>query len=170
MVLVDTDAICAAIKDVFEDTRSILEPAGALSIAGLKAYVTQEKLRDATLVAVASGANMNFDRLRHVSERAELGEEREAMLAVTIPERPGSFKAFCALLGPRSITEFNYRYADPEEAVVFVGVQVEGRDAERALVATLRAHGLRTLDLTDNEMAKMHIRHLVGRPRPACDP
>jgi threonine dehydratase len=166
MVLVDTDAICAAIKDVFEDTRSILEPAGALSIAGLKAYVTQHKLRDATLVAVASGANMNFDRLRHVSERAELGEEREAILAVTIPERPGSFKAFCALLGPRSITEFNYRYADPQEAVVFVGVQVESRDESAQLVATLRAHGLRTLDLTDNEMAKMHIRHLVGGHAP----
>jgi threonine dehydratase len=166
MVLVDTDAICAAIKDVFEDTRSILEPAGALSIAGLKAYATQHKLRDVTLVAVASGANMNFDRLRHVSERAELGEEREAILAVTIPERPGSFKAFCALLGPRSITEFNYRYADPQEAMVFVGVQVESRDESAQLVATLRAHGLRTLDLTDNEMAKMHIRHLVGGHAP----
>jgi threonine dehydratase len=166
MVLVDTDAICAAIKDVFEDTRSILEPAGALSIAGLKAYATQHKLRDAILVAVASGANMNFDRLRHVSERAELGEEREAILAVTIPERPGSFKAFCALLGPRSITEFNYRYADPQEAVVFVGVQVESREESAQLVATLRAHGLRTLDLTDNEMAKMHIRHLVGGHAP----
>jgi threonine dehydratase len=112
IILVDTDAICAAIKDVFEDTRSILEPAGALSVAGVKAYVARHRCRDETLVAVASGANMNFDRLRHVSERAELGEEREAILAVTIPERPGSFKAFCALLGPRSITEFNYRYAD----------------------------------------------------------
>jgi threonine dehydratase len=109
---------------------------------------------------------MNFDRLRHVSERAELGEEREAILAVTIPERPGSFKAFCALLGPRSITEFNYRYADPQEAMVFVGVQVESRDESAQLVATLRAHGLRTLDLTDNEMAKMHIRHLVGGHAP----
>jgi threonine dehydratase len=125
IILVDTDAICAAIKDVFEETRSILEPAGALSIAGAKAYVTREKWHGKTLVAVASGANMNFDRLRHVSERAELGEEREAILAVTIPERPGSFKAFCALLGPRSITEFNYRYADPKAAHVFVGVQVQ---------------------------------------------
>lgn len=127
MVLVDTDAICAAIKDVFEATRSILEPAGALSIAGLKAYVVREKLRDTSLVAVASGANMNFDRLRYVSERAELGEEREAVLALVIPERPGSFKTFCHLLGAHNITEFNYRYAHPEEAVVFVGVEVQNR-------------------------------------------
>ena len=121
IVLVDNDAICAAIKDVFEDTRSILEPAGALSVAGVKQYAAGRGLRDTTLVAVASGANMNFDRLRHVSERAELGEAREAILAVTIPERPGSFKAFCALLGPRNVTEFNYRYADAAEAHVFVG-------------------------------------------------
>jgi threonine dehydratase len=162
IILVDTDAICAAIKDVFEDTRSILEPAGALSIAGAKAYVAREKLRDETLVAVASGANMNFDRLRHVSERAELGEEREAILAVTIPERPGSFKAFCALLGPRSITEFNYRYADPKEAHVFVGVQVQNREEITRLLATLQQHGLRAHDFSDNEMAKLHIRHMVG--------
>src|SRR3989442_12856225 len=129
MVCVDTDAICAAIKDVFEDTRSILEPAGAPSIAGAKAYVAREKLHDTTLVAVASGANMNFDRLRHVSERAELGEEREAILAVIIPERPGSFKSFCHLLGPRNITEFNYRYADPTDAVVFVGGGGQNRAA-----------------------------------------
>jgi threonine dehydratase len=166
MVLVDTDAICAAIKDVFEDTRSILEPAGALSIAGLKAYVAQHKLRDATLVAVASGANMNFERLRHVSERAELGEEREAVLAVTIPERPGSFRTFCSLLGPRSITEFNYRYADPDEAVVFVGVQVQSREECRQLVESLCAHGLHTLDLSHNEVAKLHIRHMVGGHAP----
>jgi threonine dehydratase len=166
ILVVDTDAICAAIKDVFEDTRSILEPAGALSIAGAKAYVAREKLRDETLVAVASGANMNFDRLRHVSERAELGEEREAILAVTIPERPGSFKAFCALLGPRSITEFNYRYADPQEAHVFVGVQVQNREEITTLLATLRQHGLQALDFSDNEMAKLHIRHLVGGHAP----
>jgi threonine dehydratase len=169
ILVVDTDAICAAIKDVFEDTRSILEPAGALSIAGAKAYVGREKLQHETLVAVASGANMNFDRLRHVSERAELGEEREAILAVTIPERPGSFKAFCALLGPRSITEFNYRYADPREAHVFVGVQVQNRDEIARLLATLRHHGLRALDFTDNEMAKLHIRHMVGGHAPHAE-
>ena len=162
MVLVDTDAICAAIKDVFEDTRSILEPAGALSIAGAKAYEASEKLHDMTLVAVASGANMNFDRLRHVSERAELGEEREAVLAVIIPERPGSFRAFCHLLGARNITEFNYRYADAEHAVVFAGVEVQNRQECAALITTLQAHGLRAFDFTDNEMAKLHVRHMVG--------
>jgi threonine dehydratase len=166
MVVVDTDAICAAIKDVFEDTRSILEPAGALSIAGAKAYVAREKLHDTTLVAVASGANMNFERLRHVSERAELGEEREAILAVIIPERPGSFKAFCHLLGPCNITEFNYRYADPNDAVVFVGVEVQNREECAALLTTLRAQGLRAFDFSDNEMAKLHMRHMVGGHAP----
>jgi len=166
IILVDNDAICAAIKDVFEDTRSILEPAGALSVAGVKAYVAQHALRDATLVAVASGANMNFDRLRHVSERAELGEAREAILAVTIPERPGSFRAFCALLGTRNVTEFNYRYADAEEAHVFVGVTMESRDEIPALIETLEQHGLRALDLSHNEMAKLHIRHMVGGHAP----
>ena len=166
IILVDTDAICAAIKDVFEDTRSILEPAGALNIAGAKAYVAREKLHGATLVAIASGANMHFDRLRHVSERAELGEEREAILAVTIPERPGRFKAFCALLGARSITEFNYRYADPEAAHVFVGVQVQSREETARLLTTLRQHGLRALDCGDDEMAKLHIRHMVGGHAP----
>jgi threonine dehydratase len=166
IVLVDTDAICAAIKDVFEDTRSILEPAGALSIAGAKAYVAREDLRGATLVAIASGANMNFDRLRHVSERAEIGEEREAVFAVTIPERPGSFKAFCSLLGPRNITEFNYRYADSEQAHVFVGIQVQRREEAAAILENLRAHGLRPLDFTDDELAKLHIRHMVGGHAP----
>jgi threonine dehydratase len=169
IVVVDTDAICAAIKDVFEDTRSILEPAGALSIAGAKAYVAREKLHDATLVAIASGANMNFDRLRHVSERAELGEEREAVLAAIIPERPGSFKAFCRLLGARNITEFNYRYAHPDEAVVFVGVQVQSRDECAALIATLQEHGVSAFDFSDNEMAKLHIRHMVGGHAPHAD-
>ncbi len=162
VILVDTDAICAAIKDVFEDTRSILEPAGALSIAGAKMYVTNHHVKGNTLVAVASGANMNFDRLRHVSERAELGEEREAILAVTIPERPGSFKAFCSLLGSRNITEFNYRFADPDAAHVFVGVQIESREELKLLLSELRANGLEALDFSDNEMAKLHIRHLVG--------
>ncbi|MGQ4806789.1 L-threonine dehydratase biosynthetic IlvA [Candidatus Entotheonellaceae bacterium PAL068K] len=166
MVMVDTDAICAAIKDVFEDTRSILEPAGALSIAGAKAYVMRHKLHGETLVAIASGANMNFDRLRHVSERAELGEEREAILAVTIPERPGSFRTFCALLGPRNITEFNYRYADPDAAHVFVGVQVQNREEITELLGILHRHGLEAFDFSDNEMAKLHIRHLVGGHAP----
>ncbi len=169
IILVDNDAICAAIKDVFEDTRSILEPAGALSIAGVKAYVAREHCRDEMLMAIASGANMNFDRLRHVSERAEIGEEREALLAVTIPERPGSFKTFCSLLGPRNITEFNYRYADPHEAHVFVGVEVFNREETSRLIATLEQHDLRTLDLSDNEIAKVHIRHMVGGRAPHVD-
>ncbi len=166
---VDNDAICAAIKDVFEDTRSILEPAGALSVAGLKAAVARDKLKGKTLVAIASGANMNFDRLRHVAERAELGERREAILAVTIPETPGSFKTFCGLLGARNITEFNYRYADPKLARVFAGVQVQGDEERARLVAQLNRHGLDAVDLTDNEMAKLHVRHLVGGRAPLAD-
>ena len=166
MILVDTDAICAAIKDVFEDTRSILEPAGALAVAGAKEYVRRTKLKDKTLVAVASGANINFDRLRFVAERAEVGEQREAVLAVTIPEKPGSFKKFCALLGPRNITEFNYRFSDAAEAHVFVGVQVHSRAESLKLVDSLRRHGLPTLDLTDDEMAKAHVRHMVGGHAP----
>jgi threonine dehydratase len=169
IVLVDNDAICAAIKDVFEDTRSILEPAGALSIAGAKAYVAQHKLQGETLVAIASGANMNFDRLRHVSERAEIGEEREAILAATIPEQPGSFRAFCSLLGTRRITEFNYRYADAQEAHVFVGVEVQSRGKITSLINTLEQNGLRALDLSDNEMAKLHIRHMVGGHAPQAE-
>ena len=166
VVLVDTDAMCAAIKDVFEDTRAILEPAGALAIAGAKAYVERTKLSGQTLVAVASGANMNFDRLRFVAEEAELGEAREAILAVRIPERPGSFRMFCSLIGARNITEFNYRYADPANAQVFVGVQVHNRGETESLVRILREHGLETLDFTDNELAKLHIRHLVGGHAP----
>jgi len=166
VVLVDTDAICAAIKDVFEETRSILEPAGALSVAGLKEWAGRGRRRGRTLVAVTSGANMNFDRLRHVAERAELGERREAILAVTIPERPGSFRAFCAVIGPRNVTEFNYRYADREKAHVFVGLEIRDAGEVRDLLARLRAHGLPALDLTENEMAKLHIRHLVGGRAP----
>ncbi|MFN7085161.1 MAG: threonine ammonia-lyase, biosynthetic [Burkholderiales bacterium] len=169
VVRVDTDAMCAAIKDVFEDTRAILEPAGALAIAGAKAYAGRTAIRDKTLVAVACGANMNFDRLRFVAEEAELGEKREAILAVTIPERPGSFKAFCELLGPRSITEFNYRYADAREAHVFVGVQVRNQEETRRLVRSLRHHGLKTHDFSDNELAKLHIRHLVGGHAPKAE-
>jgi threonine dehydratase len=166
IILVDTDEICAAIKDVFEDTRSILEPAGALAIAGAKRYVERTHVRERKLVAIACGANTNFDRLRFVAERAEVGEHREAILAVTIPERPGSFKKFCATLGARNITEFNYRMADPVAAHVFVGVEVRGRDETARLLRTLRRHGLKTLDLSDNEMAKLHVRHLVGGHSP----
>ena len=166
VVLVDTDAICAAIKDVFEDTRSILEPAGALAIAGVKSWVQTTGARDKTLVAVASGANMNFDRLRFVAERAEVGEQREAVLAVTIPERPGSFLRFCELLGKRSVTEFNYRYSNTDEAHVFVGVQVADRAESLRVVESLRRHALPTLDLTDDEMAKLHVRHMVGGRAP----
>jgi threonine dehydratase len=162
VILVNTDSICAAIKDVFEDTRTILEPSGALSIAGAKAYVEREKILHQTLIAIASGANMNFDRLRHISERAEIGEQREAVMSVTIPEKPGSFKKFCAMLGPKSITEFNYRYADPKEAHVFVGVSVRNRDEALKLIQDLKKNGLATEDLSNNEMAKLHIRHLVG--------
>lgn len=166
VILVDTDAICAAIKDVFEDTRSILEPAGALSIAGAKLYAKQHKLKNKNLVAIASGANMNFDRLHHVAERAELGEQREGILAVAIPERPGSFKAFCTLLGPRSITEFNYRFSDPGQAHVFVGVQVHDRGEMDKLLAALRHKEIAAIDLSDNEMAKLHVRHMVGGHAP----
>lgn len=166
MVRVDTDAICAAIKDVFEDTRSILEPAGALAVAGVKAWAAQHKLHDKTLVAVASGANMNFDRLRFVAERAEVGEQREAVFAVTLPERPGSYKKFVALIGNRNITEFNYRYHDAREAQVFVGIQVHHRAEATKLAELLRRHGYATLDLTDDEMAKLHIRHMVGGHAP----
>jgi threonine dehydratase len=170
MILVDNDDICAAIKDVFEDTRAILEPAGALAVAGAKAWVERRRVRGRTLVAVACGANMNFDRLRFVAERAELGERREAILAVTIPERPGSFRRFCALIGSRNVTEFNYRYGDPEKARVFVGLSIQNRDETRQLVRRLQGAGLETLDLSDNEMAKLHIRHMVGgRSREAGD-
>ena len=166
MVLVDTDEMCAAIKDVFEDTRVVLEPAGALAVAGAKAWVERHGARGRTLVAVASGANTNFDRLRFIAEEAEVGEHREAILAVTIPERPGSFRRFCTTLGARNVTEFNYRIADAKEAHVFVGVEVHGRDETARIVRTLRRRGLKTLDLSDNEMAKTHVRHMVGGRAP----
>ena len=162
VIRVDTDAMCAAIKDVFTDTRVILEAAGALAIAGAKAYAKKSRARGQTLVAIASGANMNFDRLRFVAEEAELGEQREAILAVTIPEKPGSFKAFCALLGPRNVTEFNYRYDDPATAQVFVGVQVQNHDETARLTRTLRRAGLTAHDFSNNELAKLHVRHTVG--------
>ncbi|HNB05794.1 MAG TPA: threonine ammonia-lyase, biosynthetic, partial [Thauera aminoaromatica] len=158
-----------AIKDVFEDTRSILEPAGALAVAGAKEYARRNKLRDKSLVAVASGANMNFDRLRFVAERAELGEQREAVLAVTIPEKPGSFRKFISVLGNRNITEFNYRYADAERAHIFVGVTVHNRSEVGRLVEMLERHELPALDLTDDEMAKSHVRYMVGGRAPQVE-
>lgn len=163
MVLVSTDEICAAIKDIFDDTRTIAEPAGALAVAGLKKYAEREKLVDQHLVAIESGANMNFDRLRHVAERAEFGERREALLAVQIPERPGSFLGFCRALGRRNITEFNYRLADSVRAQVFAGVElVKGEQERRELVERLRIKGYPVVDMTDNETAKLHIRYMVG--------
>jgi len=166
VITVDTDALCAAIKDVFQDTRSILEPAGALAIAGAKAYAEREKLKDRTLVAIACGANMNFDRLRFVAERAEVGERREAVFAVTIPEERGSFRRFCALVGERNVTEFNYRIADARTAHLFVGVQIAAPGEVATLARGFRKAGFRTLDLTDDELAKQHLRHMVGGRSP----
>jgi threonine dehydratase len=168
VILVDTDEICAAIKDVFEDTRVVLEPAGALAVAGAKAFVERKRPRGETLVAVASGANTNFDRLGFVSERAEVGEHREALLAVAIPERPGSFKKFCSLLGTRNITEFNYRMSEAAEAHVFVGITVHDREEPRRIVRLLERQGLKTVDLSEDELAKLHVRHLVGGRIPAA--
>ena len=163
VITVSSDEICAAIKDIYDDTRSITEPAGALGVAGIKKYVETRGVAGQTLIAIESGANVNFDRLRHVAERAELGEGREAIIAVTIPERPGSFKAFCEAVGKRQITEFNYRYHSGHEAHIFVGVQTHPeRDPRAALIASLIAQGFPVQDLTDNELAKLHIRHMVG--------
>lgn len=166
VVRVSTDEVCAAIKDVFEDTRAIQEPAGALAVAGLKRYVAERGLQDATLVALTCGANMNFGRLRHVAERTEIGEQREALLAVTIPERPGSFKQFCRIVGQRNITEFNYRYAPRTDAQIFVGVQLERADQRAILVHELEQAGYPTLDLTHDELAIVHLRHMVGGRAP----
>ena len=163
VITVSTDEICAAIKDIYDDTRSITEPAGALGVAGIKKYVESRGVTGQTLVAIDSGANVNFDRLRHVAERAELGEGREAIIAVTIPEKPGSFKAFCEAVGKRQITEFNYRYHSGREAHIFVGVQTHPEnDPRSALIASLTSQGFPVLDLTENELAKLHIRHMVG--------
>jgi threonine dehydratase len=163
VITVSTDEICAAIKDIYDDTRSITEPAGALGVAGIKKYVETRGVSGQTFVAIDSGANVNFDRLRHVAERAELGEGREAIIAVTIPEQPGSFKAFCEAVGKRQITEFNYRYHSGREAHIFVGVQTHPEnDPRSALIASLTGKGFPVLDLTENELAKLHIRHMVG--------
>ena len=166
IVRVNTDEICAAIKDIFEDTRSIVEPSGALAVAGLKRYANSIKDQRQKFVAINSGANMNFDRLRHVSERAEIGERREAILAVSIPERPGSFKKFCSIIGGLNITEFNYRFADPEIAHVYAGLHIDNTDQLKKTVSKLEGNGYPVLDLTDNEMAKVHVRHMVGGRAP----
>jgi threonine dehydratase len=162
IILVDTDDTCAAIKDVFQDTRSILEPAGALSIAGVKTYVEREKIQGETLIAIACGANMNFDRLRFVAERAEFGERREAIFAVTIPEERGGFRKFCECIGKHNLTEFNYRISNANKAYIFVGIQIQNRADAAQIVARFEQQGFETIDLTDDELAKMHLRHMVG--------
>ncbi len=161
-VLVGTDSICAALKDVFQDTHSVLEPAGALALAGAKQYALEHQLKGKTLVAIACGGNMNFDRLRFVAERAEVGEDREAIFAVTLPEQRGSFRSFCELVGNRHVTEFNYRISDSNQAHVFVGIQVQQPNEPDKIAANFRKHGFATLDLTHDEMAKTHLRHMVG--------
>jgi threonine dehydratase len=174
VLIVDTDAVCAAIKDVFQDTRSILEPAGALAVAGAKQYIDRAKrngtpIVNQTLVTIACGANMNFDRLRYVAERAEVGEEREALFAVTIPEERGSFRRFCHLVGPRNVTEFIYRISDGHVAHVFVGVQIAGRDESQQISLEFASNGFATIDLTHDELGKLHIRHLVGGKSPLAE-
>jgi len=167
ILLVSNDEICAAVKDIFEDTRSIPEPAGALALAGLKQYVTREKIKGKEMVAIFSGANVNFDRLRHIAELSALGEHREALIGTTIPERPGSFRIFCHDLGPRLITEFNYRYADSKQAHVFAGVQLRnGVEEKNALIAQLKSKGYEVVDLSSDEVAKMHVRYMVGGHAP----
>jgi threonine dehydratase len=166
MIVVDNDEICAAIKDVFEDTRTILEPAGALATAGIKSYVKKNNLTSENLIGIASGANMNFDRLRFVAERAEIGEQREAILSVTIPEKPGAFKAFCNLIGSRNITEFNYRFSNPKKAQIFVGLTINEVGETKKLIKNFKDHDLEAIDLTNDEMAKLHLRHLVGGHAP----
>ena len=168
VITVSSDEMCAAIKDIFEDTRSIAEPAGALALAGLKKYVEQTGVKDHTLLTIVSGANTNFDRLRYISERTEIGEKREAVLSAVIPERPGAFKTFCQAIGKRNITEFNYRYSDSEQARVFVGLSVNPAGNDLAhLLQDLVGKGYQVEDLTDNEMAKLHVRFMVGGHVPA---
>jgi threonine dehydratase len=163
VVLVSTDEICAAIQDIFEDNRTIAEPAGALAVAGLKKYIAREDCRDRTFVTLNCGANINFDRLRHVAERADIGAQREALLAVEIPEQPGSFLRFCQLLGRRQVTEFNYRYDDQASARIFVGLGLhDGRREKEALLEMMTGAGYRVFDMSDDEMAKLHVRYMVG--------
>src|SRR5262245_47879516 len=162
VVRVSNDEICAAIKDIFDDTRSVMEPAGALAVAGLRSWVERTGTRGKRLAAVLSGANMNFDRLRFVAERAELGEAREALIGVTIPERPGAFREFCATIGRRVVTEFNYRLSGRDQAHIFVGIATESRQDASDLASTLNQSGYPTIDLTENELAKLHVRHMVG--------
>lgn len=170
ILLVNTDEICAAVKDIFEDTRSIAEPAGALALAGMKQYIEREQIHNQELVAVFSGANVNFDRLRHIAELAELGEHREALIAAAIPERPGSFLQFCQAIGARQITEFNYRYADHNEAHVFAGIQLRHGVSEKdKLIGGLTEKGFPVVDLSRNELAKMHVRHMVGGHAPLAE-
>lgn len=167
IVTVDTDQICAAIRDIFEDTRSIVEPAGALAVAGAKKYLADGDCHDETFVVINCGANVNFDRLRHIAERAAVGEQREMLIAVEIPEQKGSFRTFCEAIGKRSITEFNYRYSDSSKAHIFVGVELHHGHAERQeLIGKLKALGYPLEDLSDNEVAKLHVRHMVGGPAP----
>jgi len=170
VLLVTTDQICAAIQDIFEDNRAIAEPSGALAVAGLKKYVARESCTDRTLIAINCGANMNFDRLRYIAERADLGAQREALLAIEIPELPGSFLKFCELLGNRSVTEFNYRYSSAKAAQIFVGVSLShGKSEREALIENLNTGGFRVCDMTDNEMAKQHVRYMVGGHAPTLE-
>jgi threonine dehydratase len=163
IVLVSTAEICAAIQDIFEDNRTIAEPAGALAVAGIKRYVAREACTGATLIAINSGANINFDRLRHVAERADLGAGREALFAVEIPEQPGSFLRFCQVIGQRSVTEFNYRYSDPAAARIFVGLALaDGRREKDQLLGMVAGAGFKVVDMSDDEMAKLHVRYMVG--------
>ena len=170
VITISVDEMCAAIRDVFDDTRSVMEPAGALSVAGLKKYVSQNAVSEKNLIAITTGANVNFDRLRHVTERAEIGEQREALFAVTIPEQAGSFRHFCEMLGKRSVTEFNYRYSDDNSANVFVGVQLsDGMTERQQIIADLHSSDFVVEDLTDNEVAKLHVRHMVGGRSPSIE-
>lgn len=163
VILVSTDEMCAAMQDIFEDNRSVVEPSGALSVAGIKKYVARERCKDRTFVSINCGANMNFDRLRHIAERADIGAQREALIAVEIPEQKGSFLRFCEVLGRRSVTEFNYRYNEGTAARLFVGLALsEGRKEKEALIQSLKAAGYPVVDMSDNEMAKLHVRYMVG--------
>ena len=169
ILLVSIDEICASVKDIFEDTRSIPEPAGALALAGLKQLVQAEAIKDKNLVAIFSGANVNFDRLRHIAELSALGEQKEALIATTIPEQPGSFQKFCHALGPRQITEFNYRYADQQQAHVFAGVQLkDGLSEKQQLIEHIHSKGFPVIDLSNDEVAKMHVRYMVGGVAPGA--